>query len=557
MTSAYGNTLTRTEIEPMIPIQLLSRSLLRIAFPLGMLAFAWIVTPPASSAQDRDSTKQERIQTESGVGRGVDASPLDVGGSVSGPSFKAGGGMYRISAAPTLGATVGGAQDIGYTRQLIESGRVPQFLDFSPEGLYSEHDIPTPSADCDAKLCLSLGYGYAPTVDDHSNALFVHLGMSSGIRPDEFKRQPLQLALVIDKSGSMQGASMDAVKHALRSLLDRLTPDDELALVEFNNSATLLLPPTRITARDSILAAIDALHAYGGTNIEAGLQMGFAELAKLPAREGVSKRLMLFTDAMPNVGRTDSAGFRTLTQRYADQGIGMSAFGVGVNFGQELVYHISKLRGGNFFFLETPEKIAKVFEQEFDYLVTPLVYDLKVRIETPQGLKLKAVYGLPTWKPGSRDAELEIPTVFLSSNRGAIVLRYERDGDGPLALAGGSLIATGSLSYTDVDGSDHSQQTVLRSSSSLQPGTQFYTHEGMRMAVALTNIFFGLRDACLLVTQGKKDSALDVIKQAKAVASLENLYLTDRELSKEIRLLDRLAENIRSGAVVRKNEGGE
>ena len=79
---------------------------------------------------------------------------------------------------------------------------------------------------------------------------------------------------------------------------------------------------------------------------------------------------------------------------------GLSVFGVGLNFGNELVYHISKLRGGNFFFLESPEKIAKVFDTEFDYLVTPLVYDLKVRIETPKGLKLKAVYGLPTWKPG-------------------------------------------------------------------------------------------------------------------------------------------------------------
>jgi Ca-activated chloride channel family protein len=264
---------------------------------------------------------------------------------------------------------------------------------------------------------------------------------------------------------------------------------------------------------------------------------------------------MLFTDAMPNVGRTDSAGFRALTQSYADRGIGLSAFGVGVDFGQELVYHISKLRGGNFFFLETPEKIAKVFDSEFDYLVTPLVYDLKVRIETPRGLKLKAVYGLPTWKPGSRDAELEIPTVFLSSNRGAIVLRYEREDATTLAMNSGGVIADGSISYTDLEGTSHSQQTELRTDVALRPGTQFFTHDGMRMAVALTNIYFGLRDACLLVTQGKNDSALVVIRQAKAAAALENLSLADSGISSELKLLDKLAENIKNGGAVRKDAG--
>jgi Ca-activated chloride channel family protein len=462
-------------------------------------------------------------------------------------------GRMSISAPTTLGATVGGAQDIGYARQLIESGRVPRFLDFSPEGLYSEHDIPTPASECNEKLCLSLGYGYAPTVDDKSNALFVHLGMNSNIRPDEFHRQHLQLALVIDRSGSMQGASMDAVKTALRALVARLTPEDEVALIEFNNSANLLLPPTHVNDQNAILGAIDALQAGGGTNIEAGLTLGFGEIAALPLRAGTSRRVMLFTDAMPNIGRTDSAGFRELTARYAGEGIGLTAFGVGVDFGQELIYHISKLRGGNFFFLESPEKIAKVFDTEFDYLVTPLVYDLKVKIETPAGLKLKAVYGLPTWKPGDRDAVLEIPTVFLSSNRGAIILRYERDGDKLLALADGDLIATGSLGFTDVDGSRHTQQSVLRSGASLEPGTQFYTHDGMRMAVGLTNIFFGLRDACTLVSEGKQKEALEVIARARAAALLENLYLNDEGLAREIKLLATLSESIEKGKGVRES----
>ncbi len=515
-----------------------------------------LIASVAAWAQGDSTRKGTPVDLE------LDAQPIaaptnSVGRSMHGTYKAAGSGAAMQYRAGTLGATIGGAQDIGYARKLIQSGKVPQFIDFSPEGLYSEHDIPTPSSECNDKLCLSLGYGYAPTADNSSNALFVHLGMTSNIKPEEFRRATLQLTVVIDKSGSMEGESMNAVKHALRQLVARLGPDDELMLVQFNDEAELLLPATRVSDRAAIGKAIDMLTADGGTDIESGLALGFKGLAALPAREGTAKRLMLFTDAMPNVGRTDSGSFRQLTERYAAQGIGFTAFGVGTDFGQQLIYHITQLRGCNFFYLESPEKIAKVFDTEFDYLVTPLVYDLDVRIATPEGLKLTAVYGLPTWKPGDRDAVLHIPTVFLSSNRGAIVLRYERDGDGPLALGVGDEIATGTLTFTGTDGAQHREQTVLRHSGAgrLEPGTQFYTHDGMRMAVALTNIYFGLRDGCRLLSEGKQKEAIEAIGRGRGIAMLENIALGDNGLADEIKLLEKLQENIEKGVAVRQPPG--
>jgi type III secretion system FlhB-like substrate exporter len=185
--------------------------------------------------------------------------------------------------------------------------------------------------------------------------------------------------------------------------------------------------------------------------------------------------------------------------------------------------------------------------------VTPLAYDLDVKIATPPGLKLAAVYGLPTWKPGSADAELHIPTVFLSSNRGAIVLRYERDGSGAPVVAAGDAIAEGMLSFSDPNGAPHAERTTLRHNGSarLEPGTQFYTHDGMRMAVALTNIYFGLRDACTLLAEGKRDDALKAIDRARGIAMLENAALADEGLNNELKLLDKLEENIDKGARIR------
>lgn len=445
---------------------------------------------------------------------------------------------------------LGGAQDIAYSRQTIESGGVPQVPDFSLEGLFREQDIQPPSEGCDARVCLSLGYGFAPTAEDTSGALFVHVGVDSGIEPEGFRRGNLQIAIVVDKSGSMDGASMNSMKIALRSLLKQLTPQDELTLVEFNNTARLLLPPTRVADMTEILKAIEMLEADGGTNIEAGLQIGFKELAALPTRENTSKRLMLFTDAMPNIGSTDSGSFRSLTGRYAGEGIGLTVFGVGVNFGHELVYHISQLRGGSSYFLDTPEKIAQVFEKEFDYLVTPLAYDLRVKIRTPPGLKLAQVYGLPTWKPGSADADLEIPTVFLSTNRSAILLRYERADSRPLALAPNDLITTGNVNYLNPDGTLYSREMELRNRTgmALTSDHPFYTHNGLRLAVALMDIYFGMRDGCKFYHEGRKADALQSIERAKALAANENAVLANVHVAEKIRLLENLESNISPSA---------
>jgi len=445
-----------------------------------------------------------------------------------------------------MGASVGGAKDIGYARQIIERGGVPDSSYIVAEGLYSEHDIATPTGDCTTTLCVALGSGYAQAVDDGRDALFVHLGMTSSIPASQFRRRPQQLALVIDHSGSMQGERIDAVREALRRLTDKLDEEDEVVLVQFDDDAQVVWGPSRVTDRASLKRAIDKLQADGGTNIEGGMKLGYERLEGMAQRANVNRRLMLFTDARPNIGATDQNSFEALTQRYADRGIGLSAFGVGTDFGQNLIYHISKLRGGNFFFLQNGDRIREVFDKEFDYLVTPIAYDLHLRVPTPPGLRLQSVYGLPTWKPGDVDAVLDIPTVFLSSNRGAIVLRYEQVGGGTFSYNPGEELATGTLEYEGHDGtpSTDTRRVVYGGAGTLGTGSTYYSHQGTRLAVALTNVYFGLRLGCAYAQQGRKQDALDVIDRARRFAATENAVLNDAGLVQEIALLDKLAVNV-------------
>jgi hypothetical protein len=92
----------------------------------------------------------------------------------------------------------------------------------------------------------------------------------------------------------------------------------------------------------------------------------------------------------------------------------------------------------------------------------------------------------------------------------------------------------------------------------LEPGAQYFTHDGIKLATALTNIYFGLRDGCTLFAEGKREEAAEAVTRAKTLAALQNAQLMDEGLTKEIKLLEKLAENIsKKGAEIHRNQSNE
>src|SRR5262245_19102462 len=98
-----------------------------------------------------------------------------------------------------LGATPGGAQDIGFSRRQIESGSVPRATDLTVEGMLSEHDLPLEGAPCTEALCLQAALVKANADDDGRTAAWVQLGFSSGLSAETFRRAELNLSVVVDR----------------------------------------------------------------------------------------------------------------------------------------------------------------------------------------------------------------------------------------------------------------------------------------------------------------------------------------------------------------------
>ncbi len=440
----------------------------------------------------------------------------------------------------SLGATPGGAQDIGLARKKIANGQIPASEDFVAEGLYSEHDLPLDGPVCDQVLCLRTAMAFAPAIDTGRQEAFVQVGFSSNVDPATFRRKPLDAALVIDRSGSMSGEPIEAVKDAARKLVEKLDENDTFSLVIFDDDVDTLVKQVRVGDKAALLRAIDRIEVDGGTCIECGLREGFKQLATRPVEASRARRLFLFTDAMPNVGATGEGEFMDLLRGNSEAGRDTTVFGVNIAFGQTLVTKISAVRGSNYFYLGDADRTRKVFDEDFDFLVTPIAYELNMRLAPASGFRVEAVYGVPGVEPGASLAEMDVATVFLSRRRGAIVARLSNSGEVKPTQA----VVSQAFSFQPVEGEAPPAVSLVaryEGSEPLSSTATWYSQRSVRKAVALTNFILGARKACEQWAQGEKAAAREAADRTAALLRAEAEALDDAPLRAEAELAGKLA----------------
>ena len=316
----------------------------------------------------------------------------------------------------------GGAQDIKHFRGEVDRGNIPSPQGMTSEGLLGEHDLFISSnTSCRQTLCLNAAAMPASIINAD---YFAGLGFDSNISQD-WDREPINLVAVIDRSGSMDGESIKNVKHSLLEITKQLRPKDQISLVLYGSDVVTHLKPLPISnsAKSTLKDKIKRIKIEGSTNMDAGLARAYdIAYQTMPEFEGHT-RLMIFTDERPNVGRTDAEGFMQRAKRASKDGIGLTTIGYGVNYGGDLAAKIASVRGGNLFYVGDKEDVNQLFTNEFDYMVSELAHDLRVKIRPAKGLELGQVYGVPerlTSRQPDGAIVMTIPTVFLSSQSGGL-----------------------------------------------------------------------------------------------------------------------------------------
>jgi Ca-activated chloride channel family protein len=364
--------------------------------------------------------------------------------------------VESVVVTATVRVRQGGAQDISYFRGQAKAANIPLPQTLTPEGLMGGYDLLIGDEKaCDKVFCLQTEAMTADFATRPDDKLVVGIGFASNISADNWKRQPLNLVAVVDKSGSMDGQPLELVRESLRQILSQLRPGDQLSIVLYGDTAAVFMQPVMVTAsnKDDIRARIDAIQSAGSTYMEAGLKVGYATaFASADGFKG-STRVMLFTDEQPNVGRTDAEGFMGMAEAASRQGIGLTTIGVGEQFDGPLATKVSSVRGGNLFFMSNKADIKSVFTDKLDTMVSELGYDVKLTFKPHAGYKISAVYGVPADVLGWQDGDsvtVTVPTVFFSTEGGGLFVTLARDpktANLPAPKLGETALLDASMSY--------------------------------------------------------------------------------------------------------------
>jgi Ca-activated chloride channel family protein len=231
---------------------------------------------------------------------------------------------------------------------------------------------------------------------------YLHIVLNAPVRPsDAAPRAPVSVALVLDRSGSMDGKKIEMAREAVAHATKLLKPTDHLAIVCYDEQITTVLDRTHATEEAKKLAVdrLATIGARGATDLHGGWMRG-ADLAGSSTADdvGVSK-VMLLTDGLANRGVVD----RTELIAKAGQLRGRvltSTFGVGQDFDEDLLSRIATEGGGHFYFIEGPKQIPDFLASELGETLEVVARDVTLEISCDPGVDAVSLIELPSTKHG-------------------------------------------------------------------------------------------------------------------------------------------------------------
>jgi Ca-activated chloride channel family protein len=199
-----------------------------------------------------------------------------------------------------------------------------------------------------------------------------------GYDVDDSQRPDAMLIFVIDVSGSMDMENrLGLVKESLRLLVNELRPTDRVGIVVYGSQAEVILEPTYVDSRRTILSAIDRVRPNGSTNAEHGIMLAY-ELADEFYEEGHINRLILCSDGVANVGNT---GAEAILQ-HAEEGISLSTFGFGMgNYNDVLMEQLADQGDGSYAYIDTLNEAERVFIDDLTSTLLTIAKDAKIQVE--------------------------------------------------------------------------------------------------------------------------------------------------------------------------------
>lgn len=259
------------------------------------------------------------------------------------------------------------------------------------------------------------------------------------------KRTPLNLCLVLDHSGSMEGPPLEYAKQAVNYVVDLLSPEDVLSIVVFDESVDVLMPPQRVTNKQAIKDGVSQIQPGYTTNISDAMTMAAQQLKQLDDM-GRATRMVFLTDGDPTAGIKDFHSLVTHAGDIKSRGITCTFLGFGPEYNEELLASMAKKTGGNYYYIAQPQLIPEIFRTELEKLVSVAAMNVRLELRFMRWVGLRGGTGLSSAVDG-QSVSLDLADL----ERGATLQQvFDLDFDNhPL---GHYVVGTGKVTFEDTAG---------------------------------------------------------------------------------------------------------
>ncbi len=280
---------------------------------------------------------------------------------------------------------------------------------------YHRHRIPLPKGDQAVNVDLRWGNG---NFSEDTREAVLQVGLATAWAHDRSELRPLNLSIVIDKSGSMSGQKIERVKQSLRTMIKQLRPNDVVSIITFSDEALILCEAQPVGNGRTLEAAINRINTSGSTNLDAGLMLGYREVTRnLDSRS--TNRVILLTDGRANQGIVDPREIASRSTEFNNRGIDLSTIGIGSNLDQDLLRTLSEKGRGLFHFVSDYADIDKVFVKEVQSLMSAVARNVTLDIDFGRGLRATRVYG---YKPNMSSRRISVPLENMNAGLTQLVL---------------------------------------------------------------------------------------------------------------------------------------
>ncbi|KAG2375144.1 hypothetical protein C9374_010148 [Naegleria lovaniensis] len=385
------------------------------------------------------------------------------------------------------------------------------------------------------------------------------------------ERNDLNLVVVVDISGSMSSGfdetsstkvsesserrnKLQVAAEVLCQIIDSLQEHERIGVVLFDDKAEILQPLTLCSqlSRDILKKKICELRPRGGTNWDIGmaaaidlfscLDMFREDDERAAFQPQHSNRIVFLTDACPNIGGPESIDVLAKRANIGPYKIYTTYIGVGLDFNSEIVHELTKIRGSNYFSAHSSDEFKKILNDDFNYLVTPLCFDVKLRMES-EDLEIEKVFGTPfsdqcrgelmkfeTCSAGPKDEEKGV--------NGGIVLIRAKPKHGSFSNLNKDVHVEFILEYETLDGKKivEKKPLIISKQELEEPKCEnYYENSGVRKAIFLVRYVELVRDLLSHYKSSSSkvtipDSWIEKLKQLQEYYEKESLILADENL---------------------------